>query len=354
YSAIAGDGGPNVRAAKRIIVKMFPWILNIYDLCHNLNLMMKDLGKLFKKDLGLVSALSNYFGKSNIGTYHLTQERANMNIGEGMKSASETRFSTTYIQTLAVQTCMPAIKSCYRSGTLLFDTKAILGTTPAHYVFMSSLATIVQLMSSIANGILTLEGQNTTCADVFFVWVCIAWHLEKVLADPKSSAGGYRAAVIEIYNTRFEQMMTESSCNVFLLSYFLHPSTSRHSVRGTFNNADDISEYRKFGGLQLTMPTRLNGEQLKPSQYPPLFKILVKAALMILQGEQQRLNTGGKEEALQLTEELIRYAYNQGPFDSQYWDNSTKPLKFWQRLSNDSNAKQIGVKSQFSFICRPN
>ncbi|KAJ6605735.1 hypothetical protein B0H10DRAFT_1957151 [Mycena sp. CBHHK59/15] len=191
--------------------------------------------------------------------------------------------------------------------------REILGTTPAHYVFMSSLATIVQLMSSIANGILTLEGQNTTCADVFFVWVCIAWHLEKVLADPKSSAGGYRAAVIEIYNTRFEQMMTESSCNVFLLSYFLHP------------------KYRKFGGLQLTMPTRLNGEQLKPSQYPPLFKILVKAALMILQGEQQRLNTGGKEEALQLTEELIRYAYNQGPFDSQYWDNSTKPLKFWQR-----------------------
>ncbi|KAJ6579336.1 hypothetical protein B0H10DRAFT_1962959 [Mycena sp. CBHHK59/15] len=90
------------------------------------------------------------------------------------------------------------------------------------------------------------------------------------------------------------------------------------------------------------MPTRLNGEQLKPSQYPPLFKILVKAALMILQGEQQRLNTGGKEEALQLTEELIRYAYNQGPFNSQYWDNSTKPLKFWRRLSNDSNAKQIG------------
>ncbi|KAJ6607886.1 hypothetical protein B0H10DRAFT_1816953 [Mycena sp. CBHHK59/15] len=234
YSAITGDGGPNVRSAKCMIVKMFPWIINIYDPCHNLNLMMKDLGKLFKKDLGFVSALSNYFGKSNIGTYHLTEERAKMNIGEGMKSASDTRFSTTYIQTLAVQTCMPAINSCYRAGKLLFDTKAVLGETSVHYAFMSGLTTIIQLMSSIANGILTLEGQNTTCADVFFIWVCIAWHLEKVLADPMSSAGCYRAQVIQIYNERFEQMMTESSCNIFLLSYFLHPSTSfnqgEHSI----------------------------------------------------------------------------------------------------------------------------
>ncbi|KAJ7104878.1 hypothetical protein C8R44DRAFT_746139 [Mycena epipterygia] len=91
------------------------------------------------------------------------------------------------------------------------------------------------------------------------------------------------------------------------------------------------------------MPTRVNGEPLTPFQYLPLFKILVKSAMMILQREQQRLNTGGREEALQLQEELIRYAYNQAPFDSQYWDPSTKPLDYWQRLSNDSNAKQIGA-----------
>ena len=48
YSAIAGDGGSNVRSAKIKINSHFPWILNIYDPCHNLNLFMKDLGKLFK------------------------------------------------------------------------------------------------------------------------------------------------------------------------------------------------------------------------------------------------------------------------------------------------------------------
>jgi len=48
YSAIAGDGGPNVQAAKICLNTAYPWILNIYDPCHNLNLYMKDVGKLFK------------------------------------------------------------------------------------------------------------------------------------------------------------------------------------------------------------------------------------------------------------------------------------------------------------------
>ncbi|KAF8175985.1 hypothetical protein K438DRAFT_1908784 [Mycena galopus ATCC 62051] len=223
FYAIAGDGGPNVRAAKRLIVATFTWILNIYDPCHNLNLFMKDLGALFKKDLVVVSGLSNYFGQSNYGTAHLNAERKKMNIKEGMKSASETRFSTTYLQTYAVNVCMPAINSLYASGILRFDTKATkflqayLGQTSAHYFFMSNLSIMIQLLGAPTNGILTLEGQNTTCADVFY--------LERVLANPANTAGMYRSQVINLYNARFEQMMTESSCHVFLLGYFLHPST---------------------------------------------------------------------------------------------------------------------------------
>lgn len=90
-------------------------------------------------------------------------------------------------------------------------------------MLMANLSGLVQLMSSGANGILTLEGQNTTCADVFYVWVCIAWHLEKVLSDTGSGVGGYRGQVTGIYNHRFNQMMTESSHNIFLFAYFLNP-----------------------------------------------------------------------------------------------------------------------------------
>ncbi|KAJ7830124.1 hypothetical protein B0H13DRAFT_2372119 [Mycena leptocephala] len=64
--------------------------------------------------------------------------------------------------------------------------------------------------------------------------------------------------------------------------------------------------------------------------------------MQILKSEQLHVDSGGKEEVTQLREDLLRYTYNQSPFDSQYWDSSTKPLEYWTRLSNDSNAKQIG------------
>jgi hypothetical protein len=91
------------------------------------------------------------------------------------------------------------------------------------------------------------------------------------------------------------------------------------------------------------MPARADGQALKTSEYPALFVTLFKAAMQILKGEQLRVESGGKEQVTQLQAEFLRYAYNQAPFDSQYWDADTKPLEYWTRLANDSNAKQISV-----------
>ncbi|KAJ7251620.1 hypothetical protein C8J57DRAFT_1520431 [Mycena rebaudengoi] len=64
--------------------------------------------------------------------------------------------------------------------------------------------------------------------------------------------------------------------------------------------------------------------------------------MQILKGEQLRIDSGGKEQATQLETKFIRYAYNQAPFDRQSWDADTKPLAYWKRQANHSNAKQIG------------
>ncbi|KAJ7218394.1 hypothetical protein GGX14DRAFT_594740 [Mycena pura] len=139
------------------------WILNIYDPCHNLNLFLKDLGQLFNA---------------------LAAERERQGIKTAMKSASETRFGSTFIQTVAVQLCMPALGICVRTGAIKFATAATkrlipyLMPGPVHYGFLAQLDLMVKLFKAGANGITTLEGQNRTCADVFYVWVTIAWHLE--------------------------------------------------------------------------------------------------------------------------------------------------------------------------------
>ncbi|KAJ6609788.1 hypothetical protein B0H10DRAFT_1812810, partial [Mycena sp. CBHHK59/15] len=111
--------------AKKLILSTYIWILNIYDPCHNLNLFLKDLGKLFKAELGIVSAISNFFGQSNIGTAQLAMERERQGIVAGMKSASDTCFGTTFIQTRAVQHCVPALVTCVVTGTITFATAAV-------------------------------------------------------------------------------------------------------------------------------------------------------------------------------------------------------------------------------------
>ncbi|KAF8806374.1 hypothetical protein BYT27DRAFT_7082609, partial [Phlegmacium glaucopus] len=227
YSAIAGDGGPNVQSAKIKANKQFPWILNIYDPCHNLSLFIKDVGKLFKEMLPIVSGIANYFGKSNYGTHNLDKECKQQGVAQGIKSHSETHFSSSYYQVVSVNSRMNVINTCVCSGKLKFDTTAKLlpyiEDGGCHWSFMSQMTGFIQLLAAGANGLLMLEGQNSNCADVFYVWICIAYQLEKVLANPSIGVSCFRPSVIKAYNHCFNQMMTESSHSIFLLAYYLHP-----------------------------------------------------------------------------------------------------------------------------------
>ena len=88
---------------------------------------------------------------------------------------------------------------------------------------MAQMASFIHLLAAAANGLLILEGQNTNCTDVFYVWVCIAYQLEQVLANLSLDVSQYWASVTKAYNHCFNQMMMESSHCVFLLAYYLHP-----------------------------------------------------------------------------------------------------------------------------------
>lgn len=97
----------------------------------------------------------------------------------------------------------------------------------AHWGFMAEMTGFTNLLVSGANAIITLESQNTTCANVFYAWVCIAYDLEQVLSKATIGVGKHRPEVIGIFNTRFAQMMNESSHKLFLLGYYLHPCLSQ-------------------------------------------------------------------------------------------------------------------------------
>jgi len=86
---------------------------------------------------------------------------------------------------------------------------------------MAEMMGFTSLLASGANVIVTLEGQNTTCA-VFYAWVCIAYDLEQVLSKATLGVGKHCSNVIDIYNHQFTQMMNELSHKLFLLGYYLH------------------------------------------------------------------------------------------------------------------------------------
>ena len=215
---------------------------------------------------------------------------------------------------------------------------------------MIEMSGFVQLLSSGANAILTLEGQNTTCADVFYAWVCIGYHLEHVLASPTVGINHLRGEVITIYNHRFNQMMTETSYNLFLLAYYLHPSEFLYFI---FLPPSQLTflVFRHHGGLQLTMPALIDGQPPPVAQLPALFKLLLTSALSIFQGEQQRLQKGGAEMVPFFINEFIAYAYNKDPFRAHAWTRETKVLKWWSSISQDSNARLIAVSPSHSNIC---
>ena len=146
YSAIAGDGGSNVQSAKIKINAEFPWILNVYDPCHNLNLFLKDLGKLFKdvcfyphfwvklntssltcfsRCLLLLQVLLITLANQIMALSILMFNEKWREFGRVSKSTSETQFSSSYLQVISVHDCMSPIKKCVASGTLKFDTKAV-------------------------------------------------------------------------------------------------------------------------------------------------------------------------------------------------------------------------------------
>lgn len=98
-------------------------------------------------------------------------------------------------------------------------------TPPSSYAFLTGLHQVNLLLTPIARGLKTLEGQNTTCSDVFFVYVGIACGFRNVFRDAETAETlkDHIQETYDVFNRRFTILMTESTPDMFLLAYFLDP-----------------------------------------------------------------------------------------------------------------------------------
>lgn len=117
---------------------------------------------------------------------------------------------------------------------------------PTLYQFLSDLHNINLMLSPIARGLKTLEGQNSTCSDVFNIYIGIAIGYNNVFRDAGKSTDvvhglkelrcdiniyciaspvyQWRSQTFGVYNRRFANLMRDSTQDMFLLAYLLDPS----------------------------------------------------------------------------------------------------------------------------------
>ncbi|KAJ7193229.1 hypothetical protein GGX14DRAFT_372062, partial [Mycena pura] len=219
FSLVVSDTTGNVKKCRALICAKFLWILNCPDPCHQLNLLAKDL-----VTMTIVNAITNYFSHSNYGKYHLKQAMKGSPDQRRIQAGGATRFSTFATHASSVLRCLPFMQKCYQSGAIKFDTK---GENSDDYDdFRRQLKHVGRLLDPIARGLQTLEGQQTTCSDVFFIWIGLGVAFQRAFNAPAESFYiDHQAESYAALDRRFHIFMNECTPGMFLLSYLLDPST---------------------------------------------------------------------------------------------------------------------------------
>ncbi|KAF8872452.1 hypothetical protein CPB85DRAFT_1237708, partial [Mucidula mucida] len=244
FSMVVSDTTKNVKKARALIAKKWPWILNAGDPCHQLNLMAKDIIvgsktypkiKPFAAIIAQVSSITTFFSHSNYSQFWLKKELKKEKDKRGIKAAGATRFSSFSTNAKSVQRCFPALQRAYKGGHLKFDTAAgknverLVKTGLSSRNFLSSLETVNSLLTPIDRGLKTLESSNVTCSDVLLIYIGIAigfkqtfqtdgneiFFLSSNLLTNHSAVDDdlleHRTDTFNVFNHRFHILMTEST-----------------------------------------------------------------------------------------------------------------------------------------------
>ncbi|KAJ6564273.1 hypothetical protein B0H19DRAFT_941477 [Mycena capillaripes] len=227
FSLVVSDTTKNVKKCRALICEKYPWILNCPDPCHQLNLLAKDLvlgSKTWPKVMVIVNALTNYFSHSNYGKHHLKDAMKDAPDRRGIEAGGATRFSTFATHSSSVLRCLPFMEQCFASGKFPFDTKGLSGSDE-NSSFRTQLTQVGRLLNPIARALKTLEGQQVTCSDVFFIYVGLAVAFQRAFSDPSESFFvSHQRETFAAFDRPFNIFMNDCTPGMFILSYFLDPS----------------------------------------------------------------------------------------------------------------------------------
>ncbi|KAF9470250.1 hypothetical protein BDN70DRAFT_821584, partial [Pholiota conissans] len=244
--AVSSDNAGNTKVAREIIVETFPWILNLPDPIHHLNLMLKDIAALryFRPTIKRLRGVIKYFKKSGHGKVMLQKLRLEKELGPGLESIGKTRFGTLTWSAISLRRSLPAIRELCTSEKVTIPVSYLfsfvihllnfvvdqqkwhnlfLSNTPETLQFELALGQFISVTEGGAKAIECLEATATNPADVFLYWLAVLAQIKSALVAcclPDDICGQIRGIV----NSRYREFFVDGPTNVHLSAFYLNPS----------------------------------------------------------------------------------------------------------------------------------
>lgn len=326
FSGQVSDNTGNTRSCRQLTATTYPWLINMFDSLHHLNLLAKDLGgiPLVQRGYKLAARVTTHFSHATLNATHLEEALKERGIKRGLETMGKTRFSTAYKCARSVQRCLPGLYHIIRNK--IIDVKAVLTTksydpttatettekinlaqffedSPTGFEFKASLDFAVSVLQPIALSLTVLEGVNSTPADVFLQWIILAYIFYERFEKPGTPyTAEYPSTcrqIITKFNSRFRECIDKAPTKVYRDAFFLHPYYHNSMIlKNDKSHHDDIAQ-----SLTKIFLTTVNLRGQFPDH--PSYE--------------------------RFRNQLASYAYFQKPYDIIY-DMNDGPLAWWKRL----------------------
>lgn len=239
FSGICSDDTGNTRLAWKKVQKKYPWILNLPDPCHRMNLLVKDICTIvfFQPAIKTTRRVIKIFKKSTYASSHLKVACKHHKVSHGLVSIGKTHFGTIYFAGALVQRCLPPIRELCASGKVKIPdvNDAFIPETAETLSFQLLLSQLLAVIGPPAKATKCLESSFATATDVYQLWLAVQAAFYDV--SQKNSVK-LPVPVLEnircLCNYRFNQMINEGLSDIFITAYFLVPSVSIGNTNTVF------------------------------------------------------------------------------------------------------------------------
>ncbi|KIM56279.1 hypothetical protein SCLCIDRAFT_29720 [Scleroderma citrinum Foug A] len=320
FAVICSDNTGNVRVARKEVQKKYPWIINIPDPCHHLNLLVKDLCAI------------DFFQPA----IKITR-RTKYNISHSLVPIGETQFGTVYFAAASVQRCLTPIRDlCEEKIITIPDVnESFIPDTLETLSFQGKLQQLLAVIGPPAKATKCLESSFATAADVFEFWLAVQATFEELL---KKNAVGLPTHVLEkirrLCNYRFDQIINSAPSDIWITTFFLIPTNRDSAILKNINplSITPIQIHRTASGLSATSTADSNKTLSRIGAF------LVSQLRAEYESKKEKINGLKAAMALEkLRDQIITYAKGLWPFNRATVDRNNV-AKYWRDLQHHEGA----------------